>query len=301
VLLLTERSDFVTRMAPTTALSRTVSIDGAPWLGLVEGEAGHPELVRFSFDAQLTGDPYLIDLVNQRLDHASDRASGTFSNWKLAASMEKIPGVEEGLTQVEVAGNVLRVSAAVRSDQANLSLWKLGTPAGIHFDLKWECTGPEGQKISGSLGKLALPGPLAATAALTAPPEAVEMVVDNPFKVANEFYQAKNQDLFRRFTITNNLPGVDPDRGGAMRFVEIRVQTAEVGSETWQDLRSYYLSAGGTKDSQIKLSVLHSPDKQMRLRLSGTAYYENGSHTDLVPFETTDPSINITPQELKGT
>jgi hypothetical protein len=354
VLLLTERSDFVTRMAPTTALMQIVSIDGAQWLGLVEGEAGHPDLVRFSFDAQLTGDPYLIDLVNQDIEDASDRAVGTFSNWKLTASMEKIQGVQDDLTQVQVAGNILKVSAAVRSDQANLFLWRLGTPAGIHFDLKWEYTGPEGQKISGpdfavvvsalrryqpqplvdvrqteianlgstpasisyvltqdghaeplpqpfvvpAFGKLALPGPLAMTAGLTAPAESVELVVDSPFRTANEFYQAKDQDLFQRFTITNNLPGVDPDRGGAMHFVEVRVQTAEVGSEAWQDLGSYHLTAGGAEGSQIKLSVLHSPDKQMRLRVSGTAYYENGSHTDLVSFETSDTSTTITPKNF---
>jgi hypothetical protein len=343
-------------MAPTTALMQTVAIDGTPWLGLVQPEA-NSDLVRFTFDARLTADPYLLDLVNQKIDHVSERASGTFSNWNLVARMEAIQGVQQDLTQIDVNANVLKVSVAVRADQANLFLWKLGTPAGIHFDLGWEYTGPEGQKIRGpefpvaisalrreqamiearptglvnlgpkpasvsyvlmkdghaeplspqpfivpAVGTVPLPGSLATTAGLRVPAEAVELVGGNPFSAADEFYQAQNQDLLQRFTVTSNLPSVDPERGGAMRFVEVHVQTFEVGgSGAWQDFGTYRLATAGTQGSQIGLSVFRSPGKQMRLKLSGTAYYENGSQTDLIPFETSDTSINITPQKLKGT
>jgi hypothetical protein len=38
----------------------------------------------------------------------------------------------------------------------------------------------------------------------------------------------------------------------------------------------------------------------MRMRISGTAHYENSSQSDLVPFESTNNSIIISPQNLKG-
>jgi hypothetical protein len=152
-----------------------------------------------------------------------------------------------------------------------------------------------------AVGTVPLPGSLATIAGPQVPPEAVELVGGNPFSAADEFYQAQNQDLFQRFTVTSNLPGFDSERGGAMRYLEVHVQTSEVGgSGAWQDLGTYRLAAAGTQGSQIALSVFRSPGKQMRLRLSGTAYYENSSQTDIVPFETSDSSINITPQKLKG-
>jgi hypothetical protein len=136
------------------------------------------------------------------------------------------------------------------------------------------------------------------TTAVDVPPTAVELTSVNPFSLTDEFYIAADQSIFHKIRVANLLPPYDEKRGGALRFVEIYLEYWEKGKPTNKRKIGPFRLVSTAQEGELRFDFIKSPASQVVVRVSGTAYYDNGSHSELKPFDTEDLAITITPDRL---
>lgn len=133
----------------------------------------------------------------------------------------------------------------------------------------------------------------------TIPAEAVAYSGMDPFRFEQDFHIVNGQELVEQITVANML-GFDPERGGALDYVEIRltyrVREGEASDEA--SAGPYRLSARGTKGSEMTVSFLKPQRALRQIRISGTAYYENESSQKLTTTAFSDLTIKITEEML---
>ncbi|HEV7573525.1 MAG TPA: hypothetical protein VGQ21_18670 [Thermoanaerobaculia bacterium] len=135
------------------------------------------------------------------------------------------------------------------------------------------------------------------TTTVDVPPTAVELTSVNPFSLT-EFYIAADQSIFHKIRVANLLPPYDEKRGGALRFVEIYLEYWEKGKPTDKHKIGPFRLVSAAQDGELRFDFIKSPASQVVVRVSGTAYYDNGSHSEVKPFDTEDLAITITPDRL---
>jgi hypothetical protein len=145
-----------------------------------------------------------------------------------------------------------------------------------------------------------LPPELAAMSGLKVPPEAVEYADINPFSLTTDFYVAADPQIFQRIIVTNRLAAFDANRGGALRYLQISLEYWDPNSPASQHITRgpFRLSSVDTYGSELQLDVIRTPSHPVTVRITGTAYYESNSKTDLKPIETQDLVVKITADQL---
>jgi hypothetical protein len=122
------------------------------------------------------------------------------------------------------------------------------------------------------------------------PADAVAFTVGDPYSL-NEFHNVQSAVLTERVSIRNSIPVTRPDRPGNLRFLKLSVvYLTNGGSEQPQEIK---MAPAEILGSTATLTFVRLNQSSRKIRISGTAFYDNGE--DRIPathFETTDIVID---------
>ena len=117
----------------------------------------------------------------------------------------------------------------------------------------------------------------------------------DPFRFERDFHIVNGEELVEQITLTNRL-GLDPDRGGALEYVEVDLTYIVDDEDSSYEVPAgpYRLSSRETTGSEITVSFLKPQRALRQILVSGTAYYENNSSQTLTTTTFSDLTIKIT-------